>query len=166
MGPPRPPPRPPPPRPPPAHPPPLAAPQGSRSRSATADYSEAFKRLVMAHALQQPKSGRVGPTCNKFSTAGRTLYPKQIRRWLNDRGLMVDVFSALQGAGLSLADDVEATLSAAGSSASPSGRRRRWRGRQAALGGPAFASRPHPGRGSSRVKPRSRRRRRRARRSR
>mmetsp|Transcript_27161 Transcript_27161/g.79803 ORF Transcript_27161/g.79803 Transcript_27161/m.79803 type:complete len:148 (+) Transcript_27161:2167-2610(+) len=68
----------------------------------------------MAHALQQPKSGRVGPTCNKFSTAGRTLYPKQIRRWLNDRGLMVDVFSALQGAGLSLADDVEATLSAAG----------------------------------------------------
>ena len=104
----------PPPRPPP--PLPAAAPQGAQkhSRSATADFSDGFKRRVVAHALQLSKSCRVKPTCNKFSMPGRTLYPPQLRRWLNDRGLMHDVFRALQGAGLSLADDVAAMLGAFG----------------------------------------------------
>ena len=257
---------------------PSAEPKKKKTRAATADYSESFKRLVMSHALRLPKSGRVKPTCKKFSTDDRTLRPVQIRRWLTDRGLMVDVFRALQrapgsrrpttsrrcsskpvsksqqhrspcpkrmpayrgprracnpfvsaarlciaceracrtgedrrrgsgkpGRGVSTlcrggdptrpaaapwhgwggATDRVETLSGdagrdtlppslcsppasalAGSSSSPSGRRRRWRGRLAALGGPAFASRPHPGRGGSREKPRSRRRRRRARPSR
>ena len=85
-----------------------------KSRAATADYSESYKRLVMSHALRLPKSGRIKPTCTKFSSDDRKLQPNQIRRWLKDRGLMVDVLRALQGAGLSAADDVEAMLSAAG----------------------------------------------------
>ena len=93
---------------------PSAEPKNKKTRAATADYSEGYKRRVMSHALRLPKSGRVRPTCNKFSTDDRTLYPKQFRRWLTDRGLMVDVVSALQGAGLSPANDVEAMLSAAG----------------------------------------------------